>query len=93
MLQPADKGNHGADSPAEADAAHQEEKDEEMVELAAGAEPRSVPKRSASAAEPQMQRSSMHFAPVIHNFADTLLQRDVSLCSTCLWPIHGMPGC
>ncbi|KAL0039108.1 hypothetical protein WJX77_007914 [Trebouxia sp. C0004] len=44
-LQPAEKGNHGADSPAEADAAHQEEEDEEMVELAAGAEPRNIPKR------------------------------------------------
>lgn len=44
-LQPAEKGNNGADSPAEADAAHEEEEDEEMVELAAGAEPRSLPKR------------------------------------------------
>ncbi len=77
-LQPADKGNHGADSPAEADAAHQKEEDEEMVELAAGAEPRSIPKRSATSAMPQLQRSSMHFAHVIYSFADTLLQRDVS---------------
>ncbi len=92
-LQPADKGNHGADSPAEADAdaAHQEEEDEEMVELAAGAEPQSIPKRSATSAEPQLQRLFKHFAHVIHSFADILLQRDVSLYSTCLWPIHDMP--
>ena len=59
-LQPADKGNHGADSPAEAeaDAAHQEEEDEEMVELAAGAEPQSIPKRSATSAEPQLHNCS-----------------------------------
>lgn len=49
-LQPAEKGNHGADSPAEADAAHQEEEDEEMVELVAGAEPRCIPRRSATSA-------------------------------------------
>ncbi|KAA6428542.1 MAG: hypothetical protein FRX49_01418 [Trebouxia sp. A1-2] len=44
-LQPAEQGNHGADSPTEADAALREEEDEEMVELAAGAEPQSIPKR------------------------------------------------
>ena len=61
-LQPAEKGNNGADSPAEADAAHEEEEDEEMVELAAGAEPRSLPKRSATSAKPQLQRLFMQFA-------------------------------
>lgn len=62
-----------------------------MVELAAGAEPRSIPKRSAPSAEPQLQRLFKHFTHVIHSFADTLLQRDVSFQSTCLWAIHDTP--
>ena len=48
-----------------------------MVELAAGAEPQSIPKRSATSAEPQLHRLFMHLAHAIHSFADTLLQRDV----------------
>ena len=48
-----------------------------MVELAAGAEPRSIPKRSATSAEPQLQRLFIAFrSQQIHSFAHTLLQRD-----------------